>query len=328
MVITRSPFRISFFGGGTDYPAYYENNAYGAVLSTSIDKYCYISCRYLPPFFSHKTRVVWSQVENINHASEVKNPVVREVMLYKNIPEGLAINYDGDLPARSGLGSSSSFAVGLLHALSVLRNEGVSKYQLANDAIHIERERLGESVGSQDQASAAFGGFNKILFKRGGEIEVQSGLVPEERLKILNEHLALFYTGVSRIASEVASEQIANTPLKTSDLARMRGMVDDGLAILQKGSIEDFGGLLHEAWMIKRGLSSKISNDSVDAIYEKGRANGAIGGKLLGAGGGGFILFFVRPQDRQKLISSLRGYLHVPFVFETGGSKLIYSDES
>lgn len=324
MVIARTPFRISFFGGGTDYPQWYEKNG-GAVLSTSINKYCYISCRYLPPFFEHKSRIVWSRIENIKNNEEIQHPAVRGALKHLGLDAGLEIHHDADLPARSGLGSSSAFTVGLVHALNALQGKIISKRQLALDAIHIEQEILKENVGSQDQAIAAFGGFNRIEFGGPQKISVQPITLAPEKSNILESHLMLFFTGFSRTASEIAAEQIKNTPLKTHELKRLGGMVDEAIAILKNGgSLDDFGGLLHEAWQIKRSLSVKISNSSIDEIYEAARGAGALGGKLLGAGGGGFILFFVKPELQARVKDQLRKLLYVPFRFENLGSQIIH----
>ena len=324
MVITRTPFRISFFGGGTDYPVWYEKNG-GAVLSTSIDKYCYISCRYLPPFFAHKSRIVWSKIESVQSPKEIQHPAVRGVLTHLGIDEGLEIHHDADLPARSGLGSSSAFTVGLVHALNALRGNMVSKRQLALDAIHIEQVVLKENVGSQDQAVAAFGGLNKIEFGGPHRIAVQPVILAGERYKLLQDHLMLFFTGVSRNASEIAAEQVNNTHVKSVELQRMARMVDEATGIvMSSGPLDDFGKLLHEAWQVKKGLSSQISNSFIDGVYESARKAGALGGKLLGAGGGGFMLFFVKPELQPLVRERLKHLLYVPFRFESLGSQIIY----
>jgi len=324
MIITRTPYRISFFGGGTDYPAWYEKNG-GAVLSTSINKYSYLTCRYLPPFFKHKHRIVYSQQELINKIDEIDHPSVRETLRFLNIKEGLEIHHDGDLPAMSGLGSSSAFTVGLLHGLYGLKGEIKNKRQLALDAIYVEHKLIGENVGSQDQTATSFGGFNRIQFGGPQVITVTPMVLRRERIKELESHLMLFSTGFSRKASDIAADQIRTIPKKTKELYTMQAMVDEGISILKnKNDIEDFGKLLHEAWKLKRGLASKISNTNIDNIYETGRQAGAIGGKLLGAGGGGFMIFFVRPEDQKKIRKKLKKFLHVPFNFENLGSQIIY----
>ncbi len=323
MIISRTPFRISFFGGGTDYPVWYENNG-GAVLSTSINKYCYISCRHLPPFFEHKSRIVWSKIEAVKHPNEIQHPAVREVLKFLNVQKGVEIHYDGDLPARSGLGSSSSFTVGLLHSLYALNGKMVTKRQLTLDAIHVEQERLKENVGSQDQAAAAFGGFNKIEFGGPHKVAVHPIPINPKKLDLFQNHLMLFFTGLSRNSSDVAAEQIKNTPQKATELKTMMDMVEEAIKILNGNNFDDFGRLLDETWKIKKSLSSQISNSYIDEIYEAGREAGALGGKLLGAGGGGFILFFARPEVQKKVKEKLKNLLYVPFKFENLGTQIIY----
>ena len=328
MIITRTPFRVSFFGGGTDYPAWYRENG-GAVLSAAIDKYCYLAVRHLPPFFEYRYRVRYSRNENTKTHDEIEHPSVRECLRFLDFKEGLEIQHTADLPAMSGLGSSSAFTVGLLHALYTLRGEEVSKQELALRAIEVEQERIGENVGSQDQMAAAFGGVNMIEFSGENEIAVTPVTASPERLRELEEHLLLFFTGFSRNASEVAAEQVKNIPKKSTELARMKEMVDEGQAILESGrSLNDFGALLNEAWDMKRGLSPVITNETLDAIYEKGRAGGAIGGKLLGAGSGGFMLFFVPKGKRSAVRAALKELLCVPFRFEMEGSQILYQRPS
>ncbi len=322
MIITRTPFRISFFGGGTDYPAWCDANG-GAVLSTTIDKYCWITCRHLPPFFDHKSRIIYSHIEMVREIAEIKHPSVRECLRFLDVQEGVEIHHDGDLPARTGLGSSSSFTVGLLLALRSLQGRMISKEQLARDAIHVEQQMIRENVGAQDQVAAAYGGFNCIEFGAGGSFRVQPVTLPAKRLHALQDCLMLFYTGMSRTASEVAAEQIQNVPNKSDELLAMRGMVDRALEILAgKHDLQEFGRLLHESWMLKKQLSSRISNPEIDSLYEAGRKAGAIGGKLLGAGGGGFVLLFVEPRKQEQVREKLNRYLHVPFRFEDLGAQL------
>ncbi|HUN90552.1 MAG TPA: kinase [Burkholderiaceae bacterium] len=324
MIIARTPFRISFFGGGTDYPAWYRDHG-GVVLATTIDKYCYISCRYLPPFFEHKHRIVYSRIENVASIDQIEHPAVRAVLKWSGIEDGLEIHHDGDLPARSGLGSSSSFTVGLVHALSALRGRYVSKDDLAASAIHIEQDIIRENVGSQDQVSAAFGGFNRIEFRRNDSFEVAPIILSASRLAELQGSLVLCFTGFSRIASEVAKSKIDNLRNRESELKRMQAMVDESIRILQSPGvpIADFGRLLHESWQYKRSLSDKVSNPDIDRIYESARAAGAIGGKLLGAGGGGFMLLFVEPRSRQAVVERLKQLVQVPFKFENSGSRIV-----
>lgn len=324
MIITRTPFRISFFGGGTDYPVWYENNG-GAVISTSINKYCYITCRYLPPFFEHRHRIIWTKVESVRNIEEIQHLAVRAGLKFFNIQDGVEIHHDGDLPARTGIGSSSSFTVGLLHALHALKGQIISKRQLALEAIHIEQDILKENVGCQDQAIAAFGGFNKIEFGGPQKITVHPITLATERLNSFQDHLMLFFTGFSRYASEIAAEQIKNTPNKTTELKVLKGMVEEAMKILNgNGPLDDFGRLLDESWKIKKSLSSQISNSRIDEIYAAAKEAGAFGGKLLGAGGGGFVLFFVKPELQPKVKEKLENLLYVPVKFENLGTQLIY----
>jgi len=329
MIISRTPFRISFFGGGTDYPIWYKHNG-GAVLSTTIDKYCYITCRYLPPFFEHKHRIVYSKVETVKYVREIQHPVVRALLKFLHINDGIEIHHDGDLPARTGLGSSSSFSVGLLHSLYALKEIMPTKHRLAQEAIYIEREVLKENVGSQDQVAVAYGGFNKIVFNRDGKFNIEPVILRKERLDQLQKHLMLYFTGFSRIASHVAKEQIRNTPKKRKELELMYRMVDEAKDILcNSRDIVDFGKLLHESWQLKRSITDKISTSEIDEIYERARRSGATGGKLLGAGGGGFMLLFVKPELQDKMRKKLRRLLEVKFRFEALGSQIIfYQDQS
>jgi D-glycero-alpha-D-manno-heptose-7-phosphate kinase len=286
MIISRTPFRVSFFGGGTDYPPWYKLNG-GAVLSTSFDKYCYITCRELPPFFEHKYRIAYSKLENAKTILDIEHPAVRAVLGEMELDHGLEIHCDADLPARSGLGSSSSFVVGMLHSLSALQGKRVTKEWLTQEAIRIEQEVLRENVGSQDQAAAAHGGFNVIHFHQDGSLKVEPLVIPAQRKQELNDHLMLFFTGFSRISSEIAKAQVANMEKKSDELHRMRSMVDQGVEILCDGhDLCSFGELLHSGWMHKRAMSDQVSNSSIDALYDTARKAGAIGGKLLGAGGG------------------------------------------
>jgi D-glycero-alpha-D-manno-heptose-7-phosphate kinase len=324
MIITRTPFRISFFGGGTDYPGWYREHG-GAVLATTIDKYCYITCRRLPPFFEHKHRIVYSHIENVRHNDEIQHPAVRAVLNWTNVNEGLEIHHDGDLPARSGLGSSSSFTVGLLHALQGLRGKMANKDGLARDAIHVEQNVIGENVGSQDQVSAAFGGFNRIEFHRNDSFDVAPVILPGHRIEELHDHLMLCFTGFSRIASDVAKSKIANLKIREKELKLMRAMVDEAIALLQDVSepIESFGKLLDASWRYKRSLSDRVSTPEIDQIYQAAIEAGAIGGKILGAGGGGFLLLFAKPERQAGIRERLSGLIHVPFNFEDSGSRVV-----
>lgn len=324
MIISRTPFRISFFGGGTDYPVWYKENG-GVVLATSIDKYCYISVRYLPPFFDYKSRAVYSKMEVVNNISDFKHPSIRECMRFMDIKDGLEIHHDGDLPARTGLGSSSSFTVGFLNALYALKGKMVSKMKLALDSIYVEQEMIKESVGSQDQIIAAYGGFNLIEFGGIEHVKVYPLTIKEEKLRLLQDHLMLFFTGFSRTASEIAQEQINNISNKKKELGMMYQIVRAATDILNgESSIIEFGKLMHENWKLKKSLSNKISTPIIDQIYDTAVSSGAVGGKLLGAGGGGFILFFVRPEEQPSVRERLKNLLYVPFRFESYGSQISY----
>lgn len=323
MIISRTPFRVSFFGGGTDYPAWFEENG-GSVLATTINKYCYITCRYLPPFFEHKYRVVYSKVETVSKIADIQHPVVRVALEMAGLEEGLEIHHDGDLPARAGLGSSSAFTVGMLNALYALKGEMIPQKRLAEEAIHLERNVLKESVGSQDQVLTALGGFKKIDFNTDHSISEVPVIVSPARKEELESHLLLFYTGISRFASEVAQKKIKNIPKKKKELAVMRQMVDEGLRIITNGKcITEFGSLLHESWKLKRELSEGVSTTQVDETYQAALSEGALGGKLLGAGGGGFMLIFARPEDHSKIKKRLKNLLCIPFKFEVDGSQII-----
>jgi D-glycero-alpha-D-manno-heptose-7-phosphate kinase len=326
MIISRTPFRISFFGGGTDYPAWYREHG-GAVLSATINKYCYLTCRYLPPFFQHRTRVVYSIIEMVKSIDEINHPSARETLRYLKINRGIEIHHDGDLPGRSGMGSSSAFTVGLLHALYALKGQAVGKRQLASEALHLEQDILKEAVGSQDQVSTAYGGVNRINFMQNGDFSVHPMTLSPERLEELNSHLMLFYTGIKRTASNIASSYATSTDGRSAVLHKMRHCVDQSCEILNgKGDLIPFGGLLHEAWLAKRELSDKVSNAQVDALYDEARAAGATGGKLLGAGGGGFLLLFVPHEKQNKLRKQLCRLIQVPFKFEFTGSQIIFYD--
>lgn len=324
MIISRTPFRISFFGGGTDYPAWFKEHG-GSVLATTIDKYCYISMRALPPFFDHRFRVVYSIVESVKQISEIKHPAVRAVLDWAQVTRGLEIHHDGDLPARSGLGSSSSFTVGLINALRALEGRMVSKKELACDAIHIEQAVLNEPVGSQDQISAAFGGFNRIDFCPDGSFQLTPLVLPKERIAELHQYLMLFFTGTSRYSSDIARTKIDNIGNRIAQLTAMQQMVDRSIEILRSPStsICEFGTLLHEAWLQKRTLSDKVSTPAIDEIYCAARGAGAIGGKIIGAGGGGFILFFVPPDRQASVRKALEHLIEVPFKFDNSGSRIV-----
>ena len=328
MVISRTPFRISFFGGGTDYPSWYLKHG-GAVLATTIDKYCYLTCRYLPPFFPHRFRVVWSKIETCQSIDEILHPAVRETLRYLGINSGLSIHHDGDLPARSGMGSSSAFTVGILHALYALQGQMISKSQLAQKSIYIEQKVLKETVGSQDQTSASYGGLNHITFAQNGEITVQPLTIKNERAQALNDYLMLFYTGIERTAADIAQSYVPEIRSKARQLNSISEMVDEGIAILNSNeSLIQFGTLLDDAWKAKRSLSAQVTNPTIDQLYDLVISAGAIGGKITGAGGGGFFLVFAEPHHHKKIREKLNKLIHVPFSFEYSGSQIIFFSNS
>ena len=322
MIISATPYRISVFGGGTDYPVWFQEHG-GAVLATTINKYCYITCRTLPPFFEYRHRIVWSRVEHVNEVDDIVHPAVREAIRYMNVQQGLEIHHDGDLPARSGLGSSSSFSVGILHALRALDGKMTSKSELAQLAIHLEQHLLKEDVGIQDQIMTAYGGLNVVEFDPDSEFRVNPIPIDPLRKELFQHHLMLIYTGISRTASEVAKSQIESIPRKKEVMRDILDMVPEATKILAgTGDISEFGRLLHEAWLLKKSITERISTSLIDDIYERARNAGALGGKLLGAGGGGFIVFFVEPGLHQSVLEALEDFLLVPFELENSGSHI------
>ncbi len=324
MIISRTPFRISFVGGGTDYPQWFERHG-GAVIAATINHYCYISCRPLPPFFDHKYRIAYSLIENVKSIDEIQHPAVRAILNYLAFSAGLEVHHDADLPARSGLGSSSSFSVGLINAVKALQGQYIDVEELAKLAIHIEQNVIQEAVGSQDQILAAYGGFNRVDFLQNATFKVTPIILTSERLDQFQKHLMLFFTGFSRFAPEIAKSKIENFDKKFQELMTMRQMVEEALSILQNQSVDllQFGQLLDEAWRYKRSLSDKVSTPAIDAIYESALSAGAIGGKLLGAGGGGFILLFAEPEKQAAIREALSTLVHVPFRFENQGSRIV-----
>ena len=324
MIVSRTPFRISFFGGGTDYPDYYRANG-GEVLSTSINKYCYISIRKLPPFFEHKFRVAYSRIEMTSSVEEIEHPSVRNVLKWLNVETGTEIQHIGDLPARSGIGSSSSFTVGLLNALSAQQGRYIGKGQLATQAIHIEQGLIKEPVGSQDQIAAAYGGLNHIEFLIDGSFKVSPIIVKADLRSRLESNLMMYFTGVTRMSSDYSSAKIRNISRRETELAQMRRLVADALHILRKdnGDLDDFGRLLHENWQLKKTLSDKVTSPHLEEIYDMAIAAGAIGGKLMGAGGGGFFVFYVPPAKQGSVKQALSKLVHVPFQFDNDGSNII-----
>ena len=331
MIISRTPYRLSFFGGSTDYPTWYKENP-GAVLATSIDKYCYIFCRWLPPFFEHKHRIVYSQTELPNDIQEIRHPAVRETLRFLDIADGgIEIYHAGDLPARTGMGTSSAFTVGLLNALYTLRESRMNKLALALEAIFIEQNLIRENVGSQDQTTAAFGGFNKIDFAINKDSpklhDIKVTPIKSKRIKELEKCLMLFFTGFSRTADKIAKEQIDRVNDNKPALNEMYSMVGQGVDILTSNSnLNDFGKLLGESWKLKKSLSPNVSTEYIDYLYANAISAGVIGGKLCGAGGGGFLLLFVEPDKQAKVKERLSSLLRVPFCFENKGSHILFNE--
>ncbi|MDC0427100.1 hypothetical protein OAM08_03860 [Pelagibacteraceae bacterium] len=325
MIITKTPYRISFFGGGSDYPNWY-NKYEGAVLSTSINKHLYITCRILPKFFEHKFRIVWRKIEIVQNTKDIEHPTVRNLLNILKIKNGLEIHYDGDLPARSGMGSSSAFTVGLIKALYCLLNKKILNIDIAKKAIFFEQQIMKEVVGSQDQMVVANGGFNKITFSKNNKIKFHN-LKKARNLKKLEKNLLLIYTGVRRTAHEIAKTYAGK--LLTTNKGYINEMINHvkiGEEILRKGNIDDFGKLLDSAWKTKKKLSKSISNTSIDSLYEYALKNGALGGKLLGAGGGGFFLFYAREGSKNKIIKNNNKIINIPFKFSESGSEILFKD--
>jgi D-glycero-alpha-D-manno-heptose-7-phosphate kinase len=321
MIITKTPYRISFFGGGSDYPEWYKKFG-GSVLSTTIDKFIYISCRELPPFFEHKYRVVWSKIENVKEINQIQHLTVKKLLQYNKIKSGLEIHYDGDLPARSGMGSSSSFSVGLMCALIKFQKKNISNINLAKQAINFEQKIMKETVGSQDQVAASIGGFNKIKFLKNEKIIIKKIL--SKNLKKLNSNLLLLYTGIQRNASIIANNYVHKlSNQKEKNIRKIIEKVDLGEKIIKSGNLDDFGELLHETWIEKKDLSSSVSNNKIDELYKICMENGAKGGKLLGAGGGGFLLIYIKNEKKKKLLNKLKNIINIPFKFSDEGCEVI-----
>jgi len=329
MILSRTPFRVSFFGGGSDLPSWFRKNT-GEVLSTTIDKYCYITARFLPPFFANKFRIVYSKIEEVNSIDSINHPVVKAFLNEYAVNKGVEIHHFSDLPARSGIGSSSSFTVGLINSLSALYQENISKLELANKAIHIEQDILKENVGCQDQIAVSFGGLNNIYFEKNGSYIVNQIKIADDRRNDFENNLLLFFTGITRFSSNIQEKQIKNIKINKSKLTAMQSMVQDGINILsnKKHSLDDFGYLLNESWKIKESLADGISNQTIHNFYSEVLNEGALGGKLLGAVGGGFMIFYVNPRRQKTVIetATTMGMLHIPFKFENSGSKIIYND--
>ena len=322
MIITKTPFRMSFFGGGTDLAEFYEKYG-GAVLSTTFDKYCYVTVRHLPPFFDYASEFSYANIERVRSVDEIEHPLIRNLMKFKDMHE-IRLSYEADLPARTGLGTSSSFAVGMLNAFYGVKGKRVDKRRLADEAIYVERVLCGEAGGIQDQIAAAYGGFNRIDMDRNG-YKVTPVIISNQRKKEFNEHLLLFFTGFSRISADIQKTTEANISNKTKELLEMKSLVADAEEILvSNGDLNEFGKLLHYTWELKRGISTAVSTDHIDDIYQRAIRAGAIGGKLLGAGGGGFLLFFVEPDKQDAVLEELNELLYVPFAFENDGTQVIY----
>ena len=327
MIITQTPYRMSFFGGGTDFPDFYREHG-GAVISTTFDKYCYVNVRHLPRFFDYSTELSYARTERVKRVEDIEHPAIREAMKHLDMHE-IRLTYEADLPARSGLGTSSSFAVGMLNAFYALKGKYADKRKLADDAIFLERVLCNESGGVQDQIAASFGGMNRINFNAEG-YTVNPVIISPERKKLLNRNLMLFFTGFSRFSSDIQVAAEKNLKSKQNQLLEMLSLVDDAEKILtSKTDLEEFGRLLDYTWQLKRGITDKVSTDSIDAVYSRALQAGATGGKLLGAGGGGFLLFYVDPDKQENVRKALENLLYVPFEFENGGTRVIhYTPES
>lgn len=328
MIITKTPFRMSFFGGGTDMEEYFKEYG-GAVLSTTFDKYCYVTVRHLPRFFEYKTHLTYSKMEYVNNYEEIQHPAIRNAMEMLDMHE-LRLTYESDLPARSGLGTSSSFAVGMLNAFYSLKGKYASKKQLADEAIYLERNLCGEAGGWQDQIAASFGGFNRINFNKDG-YEVLPVIISPERKKQLNNNLMMFFTGFTRFSSDVQKSNAVGKEDKIAQLKEMYALVDEAEQVLvdKNRDLDDFGRLLDTTWRLKRQTGAKVSTNSIDEFYDKGVKAGALGGKLLGAGGGGFLVFYVQPEYHEQVKEAMKDLLYVPFEFENGGTRVVhYSPEN
>lgn len=325
MIITKTPFRMSFFGGGTDMPDFFNKHS-GAVISTTFDKYSYVNVRHLPPFMPYMSELVYSKIERINNVDEINHPAIREAMRYLDIHE-VRLTYEGDLPARTGLGTSSTFAVGMLNAFYALKGKYVGKRKLAEDAIYLERELCKESGGWQDQIAVSYGGLNRIDFK-DNDFKVSPVIIHPDRKRQLGENLLLFYTGISRFSSEIQKDTVSVIEDKTAQLLDMYALVDEVQRILEnaKSDLNDFGRLMDYSWHLKRQTGRRISNSDIDTLYNKGMAAGALGGKLLGAGGGGFLLFYCEKDKQDNLIKALDNLMCVPFSLETEGTTVVYYD--
>lgn len=321
MIITQVPFRVSFFGGGTDFPAFYNEHG-GKVISTSIDKYCYLNVRHLPPFFDYSTHITYSIIESVGTEEEIKHPAIREAMKFLDMHD-LSITYDADLPARSGLGTSSSLAVALLLSFYALKGKHVDKQRLAEEAIHLERVLCRESGGVQDQIAAAYGGLNRIDFSQEG-FSVNPIVISNEKKERLNGNLMMFFTGFARFSSTIQTEHEKAIQSKGQQLLEILSLVDEAEKALTTGDLDEFGRLLDYTWRLKRGLNAAVSTNVIDRFYETAKKAGALGGKLLGAGGGGFLLLYVQQERQEAVRQALHGLKEIPFRLETGGARILY----
>ena len=324
MIITKTPYRISFFGGGSDYPDWF-NNFTGQVLSTTINKHIYITCRFLPKFFKHNYRIVWSKIENVKNLNEIKHESVKGLLKFYKINQGVEIHYDGDLPARSGMGSSSCFSVGLMKAINTLNGKRISSMELAKKAFFFEQNIMKETVGSQDQVSASIGGFNRIIFNRKN-IKIKK-IKNIKNIKKLERNLLLIYTGINRTAHKIASAYALKlSSTKKEYITKICKHVSEGEKLLNAGKIDEFGQLLNDAWYLKKKLSKSITNSKIDELYNLALRNGALGGKLLGAGGGGFLLLYMHEKFRKKFLKNNKKLINVPFNFTNEGAQVIFKD--
>ena len=323
MIITKTPFRMSFFGGGTDMESFFRENG-GSVLSTTFDKYCYVNVRHLPRFFDYSTELSYSRTERVTAVEQIQHPAIRNAMKMLDMHE-IRLTYEADLPARSGLGTSSSFAVGMLNAFYALKGKYADKKRLADEAIYLERELCQEEGGWQDQIAASFGGFNRINFNAEG-YEVLPVIISPERKKQLNQNLMMYFTGFTRFSSEIQKANAAGREDKTAQLKDMLSMVDEAEKILtdQEASLDEFGRMLDYTWKLKRQTGAAVSTNSIDALYAVGMKAGALGGKLLGAGGGGFLIFYVQPDKQEAVRKAMKDLMHIPFAFEDGGTRVIH----
>lgn len=329
MIITKTPFRMSFFGGGTDIESFFCEHG-GAVLSTTFDKYCYVTVRHLPRFFEWSTHLTYSTQEYVTNVDDIKHPAIRNAMKMLDMHE-IRLLYEADLPARSGLGTSSSFVVGMLNAFYALKGKYADKKRLADEAIYLERKMCQEAGGWQDQIAASFGGMNRIEFNKDGTYDVKPIIIHPDRKQLLNNNLLMFFTGFTRFSSEMQKENQKGYEKKIKQLSEMYSLLNDAEQVLEDkhADLDDFGRLLDKTWRLKKQTGGAITTGTIDALYEKGMEAGALGGKLLGAGGGGFLLFYVQPEKRESVMKEMKDLLYVPFRFEDGGTQVIhYAPES